>query len=361
AETSFAGEIEIKASIHSLETNDKGQTFEQIDKNSYLLIEIHDTGIGFSQVDSSITRRQDGIGLGLSICKNLVSINGGEINAESQLGKGSKFWFTWNIGLLSSSSTTQFPFNSLSHSVKLKRMLIVHPVESARSAMVKYLECVGKVDAFDTFDKSIQEMKNYKKLYNQSAYDIVLIRLYEKNKEEVIKTVREINLCSSDLLITFIVPSGHRGKDLAERVIRKVEGQTAIIYTPITWKKLISQLSNLSNTCNNIIDKNFLGESISEITNTLKRIDENLDLFENENKNDSKSRSRSVSKSKCILCVDNNSTDLNNTLQQLSEFGYSTIFATNGQEAIDIMKSESELSNIIKPCRISLILTECNL
>ncbi|CAG8469867.1 9229_t:CDS:2 [Cetraspora pellucida] len=37
------------------------------------------------------------------------------------------------------------------------------------------------------------------------------------------------------------------------------------------------------------------------------------------------------------------------------------VFATNGQEAIDIIKSESELSTIIKPCRISLILTECNL
>ncbi|CAG8631091.1 28589_t:CDS:2 [Gigaspora margarita] len=76
---------------------------------------------------------------------------------------------------------------------------------------------------------------------------------------------------------------------------------------------------------------------------------------------------------KCILCVDDNSTSLENTLQQISKLGYSTISATNGLEAVKLINTEFKLLsdtfsssfysdiNQIKSQRISLILTECNL
>jgi signal transduction histidine kinase len=68
-------------------------------------ISITDTGIGieesqcgriferFVQVDGSSSREFSGTGLGLSLVKGLVELHGGEIYVQSQLGKGSRFWF----------------------------------------------------------------------------------------------------------------------------------------------------------------------------------------------------------------------------------------------------------------------------
>ncbi len=71
-----------------------------------LTCSVSDTGIGvapdrlvrifdeFTQAESDHTRRYGGSGLGLSICKRLVEMQGGTITAESHLGRGSRFFFT---------------------------------------------------------------------------------------------------------------------------------------------------------------------------------------------------------------------------------------------------------------------------
>lgn len=70
------------------------------------IVKIKDTGIGikkedqeklfrpFVQVDSTYTRKFEGSGLGLSICKGIINSHGGKIWIESESGKGSTFQFT---------------------------------------------------------------------------------------------------------------------------------------------------------------------------------------------------------------------------------------------------------------------------
>ena len=96
----------------------------------YLRFSVRDTGSGFtdeekkmlfkpySQIDNSNTRDNGGTGLGLILCKNMVELHGGKIEATSVPGKGSTFTFfarftvreSISQSVLSSSSTSGEPF-----------------------------------------------------------------------------------------------------------------------------------------------------------------------------------------------------------------------------------------------------------
>lgn len=77
---------------------------------SEVQVEVGDTGIGiapehhdlvfreFAQVDPSPSRRHHGTGLGLTIARRLVELNGGRIWVESRLGEGSRFCFALPAG-----------------------------------------------------------------------------------------------------------------------------------------------------------------------------------------------------------------------------------------------------------------------
>jgi CheY-like chemotaxis protein len=85
---------------------------EKMEQNAVLEFSVTDSGIGispeqqaklfrpFSQADSSISRDYGGTGLGLSIILGLAKLMGGTVGVESILGKGCRFWFRVQVGVL---------------------------------------------------------------------------------------------------------------------------------------------------------------------------------------------------------------------------------------------------------------------
>ena len=83
-------------------------------ENGECLTRVIDTGIGiepgdlermfnpFYQVDTGLSRKYEGTGLGLFICKRLVELMGGSIKVESKPGVGSTFTFTLPLDRTSS-------------------------------------------------------------------------------------------------------------------------------------------------------------------------------------------------------------------------------------------------------------------
>lgn len=79
------------------------------EKDDFIEIHVIDNGLGipleqigeifstYKQAHECGTEGEAGTGLGLAICRNLVELHGGKIDVDSELGKGSDFWFTLPI------------------------------------------------------------------------------------------------------------------------------------------------------------------------------------------------------------------------------------------------------------------------
>ncbi|HYD79330.1 MAG TPA: response regulator [Paucimonas sp.] len=127
------------------------------DERCRLRVSVTDTGIGlapdkigeifdkFTQADTSTTRQYGGTGLGLTICKLLVEMMGGQIGVESELGRGSTFWFTLALPLAQEVSHQAARADEL----RGVRVLVVDDQPTNRRVLEEQLQQQGmRVDGF---------------------------------------------------------------------------------------------------------------------------------------------------------------------------------------------------------------------
>jgi PAS domain S-box-containing protein len=134
-----------------------------------LRFSVCDTGIGipsgkeeavfesFTQVDSSITRRYGGSGLGLTICKRLVELMGGRIWLESELGKGSIFYFTTDLQVVSAAQQS-----AIAPKIDLKGMKILIADDNASQRMIlrEWLDgCGALVNEAGDYEAALDELR----------------------------------------------------------------------------------------------------------------------------------------------------------------------------------------------------------
>ena len=132
---------------------------------TYLCLEVKDSGIGipqekwhllfqpFQQVESSLSRRHEGSGLGLLLSKRLAELHGGTISLQSSVGEGSTFrvWLP-PTEIRSPSENADFSIESRSDrdrdrdidpDFNGKRILIVEDQPANQMLMTEYLESLG--------------------------------------------------------------------------------------------------------------------------------------------------------------------------------------------------------------------------
>ncbi len=148
-------------------------------KTVILRFAVSDSGIGippekqahiftaFSQADTSTTRRFGGTGLGLTICRHLVSKMGGEIGVISEPGKGSEFWFTVPFDWRAMTECAPVELTGLD-------ILIADDSEIARANLALSVQSVGwSATQAASGEEAVQKVKA--KFENHGCYDVLLL------------------------------------------------------------------------------------------------------------------------------------------------------------------------------------------
>ncbi|AUB44042.1 DNA-binding response regulator, OmpR family, containings REC and winged-helix (plasmid) [Nostoc flagelliforme CCNUN1] len=293
---------------------------------------ITDTGLGitsedqcklftpFTQVDASTTRKYGGTGLGLAICKQLVSLMGGEIGVESQLGKGSKFWFEVTF------AKQLHPISSKSdRGLLTNRHLLVVDDNATNRKIVHHQATrwgmqVDQAASAATALKAIQEAAKQKNLYDVAVIDMQMPEIDGMTLGEQIKA----NSAIASLPLIMLTSTNQR--DEIQRALKI--GFAAYLIKPVKPSRLLDTIMTVLETQMEQEESEFRSQELI------------LKNYENNSKYHSTSSHVPVHDSYKlkILLAEDNLVNQKVALKQLQSLGYSADVAGNGKEALQLLE-----------------------
>lgn len=207
-----------------------------------------DTGIGmppevtdklfnrFMQADSSTTRRFGGTGLGLAICRQLVALMDGEIGVESEVGKGSRFWFKVPLDIRNGERSEAEELISL---VAGLNVLVIDDMEINRTVFVRQISgWGGTVDCADSPDEGLAKVRDAAKA--GKPYDLILLDHMMPDKSGI-EVGREITMMDGTERTRLVLTTSAGLNDIGS-LIEKV-GFKGVLGKPVRPQLLLRQLA----------------------------------------------------------------------------------------------------------------------
>jgi len=165
------------------------------DNKAKIYFEVKDAGIGmneeqkekifeaFAQADESVTRKYGGTGLGLTIVKSYLEMMGSHINVESEINKGSKFFFTIEFEI--SDNTPRYKQNTFKNTT----FAVLNTLRDSlrKEYSIEYLNYFGVSRiGFNNYEE-------IKKLQTSENINGVIVFYEESDKDEILK-LKTLNL-----------------------------------------------------------------------------------------------------------------------------------------------------------------------
>jgi two-component system, sensor histidine kinase and response regulator len=214
-----------------------------------LLFCVEDTGIGipaqaqqklfeaFVQADSSTTRKYGGTGLGLTICKKIVNMMGGNIWVESEPGKGSRFFFTATFRLPAENHPQT---ESVPATIKNLSVLLVGENPSTRRILAGYLEAFGS--RIQIADSAESAFTRYAASIHKNPFDLIImdVKLPGMDGVSAAKKIKADQGAKAPPII--VVNASGRKEDLKTVQEAGIEG---LLFKPIRQSVLYNTISEI--------------------------------------------------------------------------------------------------------------------